>query len=330
MGHQLGQTHNTTAFPPGSWELSRLQPGKKAADASAARNPHDNTDTTALDQLLATLAQIIDPRKRRGVRYSMVCLLAFAVITVLARATNYRQLGDRARDLPAPLPRLLGAPIGPTGRYRRPEESTLRRVLGQTDADQLDRVIGDWLLRCTRPDPEGGEQSWQLHLDGKTLRGSYNDQGQIKLFSTFESTSGVVAAQVDIPQDSQENTREVEVVLGRIETDLAGAVITADAAHTHARTARHVVADHQADYVFTVATRRISMRHCAPCSTRSRLPGPTMSTPRPPMAGSVPGRSGPPCPLTQWIFRCPAEWPISDNFIICSSGYISRMGQGVK
>lgn len=225
--------------------------------------PHQDTDSathTPLDLLLATLAQVIDPRKPRGVRYSLVCLLAFAVIGVLAGATNYRQLGDQAKDLPAPLPRLLGAPIRPTGHCLAPEESTLRRVLGQINSDELDHIIGNWLLSCAEAGPhsdnqdedDSGDRNWYLHLDGKVLRGSYNDQGQLKLFSAFESTSGVVAAQVQIPQDSEENTRDVQAVLGQIDTDLAGAVITADAAHTHAPTARHIVADHKADYVFTV------------------------------------------------------------------------------
>ena len=44
------------------------------------------------------LAQVADPRKRRGRRYRLVFVLAVAVVCVLAGAGNFRELGDQAAE----------------------------------------------------------------------------------------------------------------------------------------------------------------------------------------------------------------------------------------
>jgi len=44
------------------------------------------------------------------------------------------------------------------------------------------------------------------------------------------------------------------------ELDIAGAVVTADALHTQKETARHLLEDKKADYVFTVKDNQPTMR----------------------------------------------------------------------
>jgi hypothetical protein len=58
--------------------------------------------------LLEVLAQVPDPRKRRGRRFTLVFLLAVAVACVLAGAKNFREIGDQAADLPQELLARLG------------------------------------------------------------------------------------------------------------------------------------------------------------------------------------------------------------------------------
>jgi hypothetical protein len=48
--------------------------------------------------LLEVLAQVPDPRKPRGRRFTLVFLLAVAVACVLAGAKNFREIGDQAAD----------------------------------------------------------------------------------------------------------------------------------------------------------------------------------------------------------------------------------------
>jgi DDE_Tnp_1-associated len=54
------------------------------------------------------LARVPDPRRRRGHRYTPVFLLAVAVACVLARAKNFREIGDQAGDLTQEVPARLG------------------------------------------------------------------------------------------------------------------------------------------------------------------------------------------------------------------------------
>jgi len=57
------------------------------------------------------LAQVPEPRKRRGRRSCLVFVLAVAVACVLAGAQNFREIGDQAADLPQEiLTRLGGKP----------------------------------------------------------------------------------------------------------------------------------------------------------------------------------------------------------------------------
>src|SRR5260370_24986457 len=78
--------------------------------------------------LLDVLAQVLDPRKRRGRRFALVFMLAVAVACVLAGARSFREICDQAADLPQEvLARLRGKPppppppdIAPTQRRIRP------------------------------------------------------------------------------------------------------------------------------------------------------------------------------------------------------------------
>jgi hypothetical protein len=72
------------------------------------------TDGPAADEvpgLLEVLAQVPDPRRSRGRRFTLVFVLAVAVACVLAGAASFREIGDHARDLPQEvLARLSGRP----------------------------------------------------------------------------------------------------------------------------------------------------------------------------------------------------------------------------
>ena len=68
--------------------------------------------------LLEVLAQVRDPRRRRGQRFALVFVLAVAVVCVLAGAKNFREIGDQAADLPQGLlagARRAGAPAVAAG-----------------------------------------------------------------------------------------------------------------------------------------------------------------------------------------------------------------------
>jgi hypothetical protein len=113
--------------------------------------------------------------------------------------------------------------------------------------------LGAWLREHAGCDAGG----WAIALDGKDLRDSWSDDGRRVLFSAMthrtERQDAVVLGQITIPEGTTETT-QVRTLLG--ELDIAGALVTADAAHTCADTARYLAGDCQADYLLTIKGNR--------------------------------------------------------------------------
>jgi hypothetical protein len=104
--------------------------------------------------LLEDLAQLVDPRQRRGRRHALAVVLGVAVCAVLAGARSLAAIGEWAADATGQVLTALGTRRDPlTGAFRPPTEATVRRVLARVDPDALDRAIGRWLTASTRPLP---------------------------------------------------------------------------------------------------------------------------------------------------------------------------------
>ncbi len=155
----------------------------------------------AVSSLLVRLADITDPRDPREVRHPLVAVLGVAVAATLAGAASYRELGSVAAGLPQELLSLLGARRDLAGLvFIAPSAGTLRRVLIALDAGELDRAVGAWLREHAGCDADG----WAIALDGKDLRGSWNDDGRLVLFSAMtqqtERQDAVVLGQITVPE----------------------------------------------------------------------------------------------------------------------------------
>jgi predicted transposase YbfD/YdcC len=190
--------------------------------------------------LRAVLAQVTDPRARRGVRHRLETVLVLAVCAVPAGARSFVGIAEWAADVdPATLAELgLAGPV--------PSESTFRRVLQRLDADRFDAVCGSWAERRTRP--EAGRRR-HLALDGKTLRGSGGAGGPPRhLLAALDQDHGVVLAQVDVGAKTGESARLPVLLEG---LDLTDAVVTADALHAQRATASYLHA-RGAHYILTV------------------------------------------------------------------------------
>ncbi|MGQ0847354.1 MAG: transposase family protein [Sporichthyaceae bacterium] len=59
-----------------------------------------STGPDRLEELLAALERVPDPRKLRGVRHSMCAILAVSACAVLAGARSLVAIGEWAGDLP--------------------------------------------------------------------------------------------------------------------------------------------------------------------------------------------------------------------------------------
>ena len=111
--------------------------------------------------LLDRLAELTDPRDRRGRPYPRVPRLALALVATLAGNTSVAAIAPFGRPRTHRPGRALGFRNG-----HRPRANTFANPFAALDADHLDRVIGDWL-----GDRHAG--GWDhIALDGKVLRGS--------------------------------------------------------------------------------------------------------------------------------------------------------------
>jgi predicted transposase YbfD/YdcC len=216
--------------------------------------------------LLDALAQLTDPRHRRGRRLALTTVLAVAVVAVLAGATSLAAIGEWASDAPCGVLATLGVRRDLLTRaFRPPGEATVRRVLARIDADALDRVIGAWLASQqpppANPPPSSTRWPWRqaVAVDGKTLRGSgHHATPRVHLLAAMDHTTRAVLAQTDVDATTNEITAFQPLLEG---LDLAGRVITADALHTQHDHADWLVTHKHAAYLLIVKANQPTLHH---------------------------------------------------------------------
>ena len=193
--------------------------------------------------------QLIDPRMRRGIRHSSASILAIAACAVISGARGFSAIGEWAADLPQDLLRRLACRYHPEkGIYIPPSEPTIRRHLQSVNADDFDRIIGEWLAKQSSPDA--------IAVDGKTLKGAKNVNGKkVQLMSAILHEEGVVVAQKSVDEKSNEIPC-FQPLLDNV--DISGKVITADAMHTQVAHANYIK-ERGADYLFTVKGNQPSL-----------------------------------------------------------------------
>ena len=157
--------------------------------------PSSLTPAARSQYLLDLLAQVPDPRKRRGRRHALAGLLAVGVAAVIAGARSFAAIGQWAADAGPEVLAGLGAVRGPA------EESTFRRAFALVSPDALDRVLGAWLW--TRAVRAGGRLV--IAIDGKTVRGAKNTEGKAPhLVAALAHGIGAVLGQVAVTEKPDE------------------------------------------------------------------------------------------------------------------------------
>ena len=217
--------------------------------------PHQEVKPMTLTEadattLFARLDQLDDPRGARGRRHAQRSLVATILCAVVSGAQGSTAISEWVQRVsPAMLRRLRCRRLA-DGRYERPSEATLRRMLQAIDIAQLERQLGDWLHTQSLADEP-------VALDGKTLRGSQKHGRARTLVSAFAQHSFVVVHQVEVPEHESE-LHAVKPLLDPV--PLAGRVVTADALHTQVETARYLVEKKHAHYLFTVKDNQPTLK----------------------------------------------------------------------
>ncbi len=197
--------------------------------------------------LMEMLRRLVDPRQARGVRHPLVTVVAISVCAALSGARGFRAIAEWAKELSRDTLRRLGS-----NRWTAPSEPTIRRVLQELDADRLDAQIGPWLLQ------HGQVAGAGLSVDGKTLRGAHEaGQAPPHLLSAVLHQEGIVVAQRAVGEKTNE-IPELRRLLAPL--SIEGAVVTADAIHAQTETARYIVEEKKADYLFTVKDNQLTLK----------------------------------------------------------------------
>jgi hypothetical protein len=186
--------------------------------------------------LIERLAELPDPRDRRGLRYPLPAVLALCFVAALAGHTSLAAISQFGRLRRHRLAHALG--------FRNqniPAPSALSELLRDLDADHLDRIIGAWLA-------ERHAGGWNVvAIDGKTLRGSRNGEAPgTHLLAAYAPQAAAVIAQMTVAATTNEHKAALRL-LG-IVPGLAGAVVTGDAMFTH-RDFCETVLEQQGDYL---------------------------------------------------------------------------------
>ncbi len=190
--------------------------------------------------LLQVLADLPDPRCRRGIRHRLVGLVTVALTAVLAGARSYAAIGDWAGELSAEQLHLVGLT-----RSTPPDASTFRRVFTRLDAAVLDGLVGAFLW--TRTATVAGRRV--IAIDGKTVRGARTTTTVAPhLVAAFDQATGTIVGQLATAAKSNE-IPTVRTLLTAF--DLTAVVVTVDAMHTQTDTAEAITRN-GGDYVFTV------------------------------------------------------------------------------
>jgi predicted transposase YbfD/YdcC len=216
------------------------------------------------------LEELPDPRSPQGRIYPLACLIAIALCAFTAAGNDrFTAVGQWIRRASQADLARLRAPWDPVaGRYRAPDEKTIRVVLDRLDPRALTRaLLGPRpRRRCGGPSPAGvrgyharraAEQAKArargrlraVAVDGKTSRGARRADGtRVHLLGAAEH-GGHVLDHLEVDVKHNETSHFTEL-LGPV--DLAGAVVTADALHTVRANLDWLVTEKKAHYIAVI------------------------------------------------------------------------------
>jgi predicted transposase YbfD/YdcC len=221
-------------------------------------------------------AAVPDPRDPRGVRHSLACVLALAMMAMLSGSQTLVSVTCWISAADQGLLAAAGARVLPDGTRQAPCPRTVTRVLGAADPDAVDDAVCRYLAGGERAlQAAGGREQReqqqqeegeapalmpQVISDGKYVRGARRPDGTTLILLSAATPGGVTLAQREIPSKTNEVTQIGPMLR---EPDgyypLAGHVLTADALHT-TRDFADLARDLGAGAVLTVKDNQPALR----------------------------------------------------------------------
>lgn len=187
--------------------------------------------------LIEVLAEVPDPRSRRGRRYPLAALLGLACAALLCGYRSYSAMAEWGRNYDPALLRALGFT-----RATVPCAATFFLVFRALDRVAFEQALGRWAAEVLAVHSPGDA----LALDGKALRGS-RTQGApgTHLLSVVSQTLGLTVAQTAVDDKTNEIPVAPTVLRDLV---LTGRVVTMDALLTQ-RAVAQTILDGGGDYL---------------------------------------------------------------------------------
>lgn len=205
-------------------------------------------------ELKNVLKSIPDSRDAHGLRHSQASVLAIAICAVLSGSRSFIAIGEWASRCTQNMLKRLGCYFHEAKQcYTPPSEPTLRRVLQSADIETMEPAFNNWVSSLLE-----GTQDQAIAVDGKVLKGARdNDNKQVNLLSAVLHGQGVTIAQ----QRIETKTNEIPALRTLLEPlNIKGRVVTVDALHTQKKTAKYLVEEKEAHYLFTVKDNQPTLR----------------------------------------------------------------------
>lgn len=213
--------------------------------------PRCTAKSAELQSLTQHFWQIPEYRSLQGLGYplaGMLTLIAVAVFCGVARGK--KDLAQFARSLSQSQMRALRfrRRDKTTGKLTAPGVTTFFRILNEVDEAALELALLAWQEQVLGP-----VQDRLIAVDGKALRHSQGGE----LVSAIGAETGRWLGTVRTPDKTNE-IRAARLLLEQVAQrhDVSGKVVVLDALHTNQETARLIVQELGADYLFTVKTNQ--------------------------------------------------------------------------
>jgi predicted transposase YbfD/YdcC len=193
--------------------------------------------------LITILREVPDPRTGNATRHDLLEVLTIALTASICGCESCVEFADFAEDREQLFREFLHLENG------LPSHDTFSRLLRLIDPEALSACFGRFL------DALGADGGGVVAIDGKTLRRSFDraaGASPLQVVTAFAAEAQLVIGQKAVAAGGNEITA-ARALLELL--DLKGALVTADAIHCNAETARTVRA-RGGDYLFALKANR--------------------------------------------------------------------------
>jgi hypothetical protein len=197
------------------------------------------------------LAQVPDPRGRKGKRHVFTATLTAVICAMLQSCRSYEAIAQWLAEQPLDFLWSLGFTRRP------PTETGVRRLLSRIDVMAFEAALTRWITDLLGAEVVSAALR-PTAIDGKTLRGTWHRfDGAVHLLAVVDAQTKCVLHQRGVPNATNEHQTALDVLKDLV---LTGRVITADAMFCHQDVCETIIHS-GGHYVLPVKENQETLRH---------------------------------------------------------------------